>query len=84
MNVSVAEQERCQGLKQIAFGSDQVNQRHMDKWHLWLFFKGELLSLILKALETKTLCMAVFYCIISSGHVLLFFIADTAKGNQPL
>lgn len=55
----------------------------MDKWHLWLFFKGELLKLILKALETKTLCMAIFYCIISSGLFLffVFFIADTAKGN---
>ena len=55
----------------------------MDKWHLWLFFKGELLKLILKALETKTLCMAIFYCIIYSGLFLffVFFIADTAKGN---
>ena len=55
----------------------------MDKWHLSLFFKGDLLNLILKALETKTLRMAVFYCIIYSGHFFFFFffIADTAKGN---
>lgn len=53
-------------------------QSPMDKWHLWLHFfkKGELLNLILKAVGTKALCLAVFYCIMSSGCF-----ADTAKGN---
>ena len=27
----------------------------MEKWHLWLVFKVELLNLILKALGTKTM-----------------------------
>lgn len=57
----------------------------MDKWHLSLFFKGELLNLILKALETKTLRMAVFYCIISSGHFFFFFflLLTLLRGTSP-
>lgn len=52
----LAEQERCQGLVWSNFKVRSVNQRHMDKW--LVFLKSDM-RLILKAL-IKTLYILYF------------------------